>query len=71
MILILLMSVFSMMSQEKKGVIQTHLGFLSEYNFYQLGYEFNIQGKKSFEVGIGFGSESQVNMYGLSLQLRH
>ena len=59
------------MSQDKKGIIKTDVGFLADYNFYQLIYEFNIEDKKSFEVGLGFGSESGVNVYGLSLQARY
>src|SRR5690606_22477362 len=43
LVIIVMMSVFNMMSQEKKAVIKTDLGFLSDYNFYQLSYEFNIE----------------------------
>lgn len=65
-----MMSVCTVMSQEKNGIIKTDLGFLSEYTFYQLSYEFKLEAKKSFEMGIGFGSESGVNVYGLSIQAR-
>ena len=64
LVIIVMMSVFNMMSQEKKAVIKTDLGFLSDYNFYQLSYEFNIEDKRSFEVGLGFESESGINVYG-------
>ena len=71
LILICMISAFTMMSQEKKGVIKTDISGINDYNFYQLGYEFNIKENNSFEVGIGFGSERGINIYGLSLQGRY
>ncbi|MBE9490162.1 MAG: hypothetical protein IMY67_07715 [Bacteroidetes bacterium] len=71
LILICMMTFFTMMSQEKKGVIKTDISGINDYNFYQLAYEFNIKEKNSFEVGIGFGSENGINIYGLSIQGRY
>lgn len=71
LVIIVMMSALNMISQEKKAVIKTDLGFLSDYNFYQLSYEFNIEDKRSFEVGVGFGSESGINVYGFSIQGRY
>ncbi|UKM64258.2 hypothetical protein GSB9_00805 [Flavobacteriaceae bacterium GSB9] len=56
---------------QKKGVIKADFSGVPEYNFYQLGYEFNIQDNSSIEIGLGFGSEPDINLYGVSIQSRY
>ncbi|MFG6686117.1 DUF3575 domain-containing protein [Mariniflexile sp. HNIBRBA6329] len=70
-VLSFLLIAFKSISQEKKSVIKTDIGSISEYNFYQLSYEFNIKKNNSMEVGAGYGSESGINIFGLSIQSRY
>ncbi|WP_203258251.1 hypothetical protein [Hyunsoonleella ulvae] len=58
-------------SQDIKGIIKTDIGGISEYNFYQLSYEFNIKEKNAMEIGVGYGTESGINIFGLSIQSRY
>ncbi|MEW4922721.1 hypothetical protein [Algibacter sp. 2305UL17-15] len=58
-------------SQDTNGIIKTDIGTIAEYNFYQLSYEFNITENNSMELGAGYGSESGVNAFGLSMQSRY
>ena len=55
----------------KSGVIKTEISTLvSGFNFYQLGYEFNIQEKNSLQIGVGFGTQDEINVYALNIQSR-
>jgi len=54
------------------GVIKAEIaGVASEVNFYQVGYEFQIEDNSSFQLSAGFGSENEVNVYALGIQNRY
>ena len=62
--------VVSSYSQNKTKIIKTDFSGIAETKIFQIAYENKTKENSSFEFGIGFGTEEDVNFYGLSTQIR-